>query len=142
MSRPSCICQPSVRTQPNVPVIHGLPTVPTKNFSSPPGSKMKRLPVGKWKDCARAESAVRKKNSAVLTKLTIALFDLLHEVVQPAHDAIRLRARGVRSKYQHALAHPAGKFRRRQPARFAEIADDRRALFARGHRVLIEQPRA
>src|SRR4051794_18024764 len=54
---PSCICQPSVRTQPKQPLGQGLPTVPTKNFSPPSAAKSDWLAVGNWKgDCANVEA--------------------------------------------------------------------------------------
>src|SRR5438034_1250222 len=59
MSRPSWNCHPSLRTQPKVPVVQGLPEVPTKNFSSPPFSNRAWLAVGSWKGWAFATGRSR-----------------------------------------------------------------------------------
>src|SRR5438876_11428426 len=109
MSRPSCICQPSERTQPKQPVAQGFPTVPTKNFASPPGCNKEWLAVGKWQGCARLnvplsanKATPRVPRRIRFTSGRVLLFEPFGDVVQTPDDFLGFLAGGVRREEEHA----------------------------------------
>src|SRR5258705_10676804 len=61
MSRPSWTCQPPLRTQPKVPLVHSFPAVPTKKFSSAPFLSSVWLAEGKLKGASAAEGKAEQE---------------------------------------------------------------------------------
>src|SRR5688572_10510179 len=105
MSRPSCICQPSVRTQPNVPLVQGLPTVPTKNFSSAPRSKIAPFAVGNLKASAPTTKQLRAKIAtanidAISRKTFLGFFGY---VVEAKDDAVGFLPARIRRENKDAI---------------------------------------
>src|SRR5437867_11403479 len=148
MSSPSCICHPSVRTQPNVPLVHGLPVVPTKNRSSPPGSKSARLAVGSWKGWATsAGAAARQQVSRKCKRITAlttggslaALADEFSDAIEAANETLSLFASEIWSEDQLPVGQALADDGRCNPSRFPELRPDRHAPAVIGAGVLFEQ---
>src|SRR5262249_46540138 len=122
---------PPDRTQPKVPLVQGLPTVPTKKLSSLPGSKSARFVVGSWKSCAEAAAPKpAQRNAATMrwimeSKTFERLFlDFQCHVVQPAHVSLCSSAGGAGGKINAPAVNRPGEQWRSQPARFGEFAID------------------